>query len=112
MADCGALGAIMRTSDYSFQFESEFSIDKRVSTLGNIELALVACVGHRDYSMQRSDAGALVVNQTLQLTSIQTRRQIRHESIMGLGVILWTESFLNNLGQVHVPTLHRRDARP
>ncbi len=106
-APCNSPNAVPRGSDSTcFVPRRDFAIDARAPTFGKIKLALAACVGRPGYWMLWSDADALVVNQTVPLTSlIDDRYEIALSTdwlMINAGVILfkcteWTIQFLQRV---------------
>lgn len=89
-----------------FEARHDFAIDARAPTFGKIKLALAACVGRPDYWMLWTDADALVVNQSLPLSSVIDDRYNMMISVdwlmINAGMILfkcspWTEKFLKQV---------------
>ncbi len=96
----------VKRGDECFVPRHDFVIDQRAPTFGKIKLALSACVGRPGYWMLWSDADALIVNQTLPLTSVIDNRfdlMLSEDWLMvNAGVLLikctpWTERFLRNV---------------
>ncbi|GAB0495345.1 hypothetical protein MMPV_006644 [Pyropia vietnamensis] len=69
-ADCLTPGTVRRLDGACYTPFTDFANDDRAATFGKIKLVLAACVSRPDWWLLWSDADALIVNQSVPLTTL------------------------------------------